>query len=157
MPNATSASAPVPSAGQNTPVVLEVRRTFAAARERVFNAWTSASALKRWYAPENATVEDATVDFRVGGAWDVQMRGHDGQLHHVSGVYREIDAPNRLVFSWAWQHKERSSTSLVTVEFFDRGAATEVVLTHAGLETEQEIQGHRHGWVGCLEKLAVVL
>ena len=38
-----------------------------------------------------------------------------------------------------------------------RGLSPEVVLTHTGLETEQEIQGHRHGWIGCLEKLATVV
>jgi len=157
MPNATSANAAVPAPEHHVPVVLEVRRTFASARERVFNAWTSASALKRWHAPENATVEDATVDFRVGGGYEVRMRGNDGQLHRVAGEYHEIDSPNRLVYSWAWQDKERNSRSVVTVEFFDLGGATEVVLTHAGLETEQEIQGHRHGWIGCLEKLATIL
>jgi uncharacterized protein YndB with AHSA1/START domain len=157
MPNAASATGPVTAANHDVPVVLEVRRTFAAARQRVFDAWTSANALKRWHAPENATVEDATVDFRVGGGYEVRMRGNDGQLHRVAGEYREIDPPSRLVYSWAWQDTERSSRSVVTVEFFDRGEATEVVLTHTGLETEQEIQGHRHGWIGCLEKLATVL
>jgi glutathione S-transferase len=157
MPNAASASVPVAGAAAPARVVLEVRRTFAAARERVFDAWTSAASLKRWHAPENATVEDAHVDFRVGGGYEIRMRGNDGQLHRVAGEYREIDRPRRLVLSWAWQDKERSSSSVVTVEFYDRGPATEVVLTHTGLETEQEIQGHRHGWIGCLDKLATVL
>lgn len=155
MPNA--ASAPVAGSAPHPPLVLEVRRTFAAARERVFDAWTTAAAVKRWLAPENANVEDARVDFRVGGGYDIRMRGNDGQLHHVAGEYREIDRPKRLVFSWAWQSKTGGSSSLVTVEFLEHGAATEVVLTHTGLETEQEIQGHRHGWVGCFEKLAAVV
>ena len=150
MPNATSAPA-------TTPVTLEVRRTFAAPRQRVFDAWTSAEALKRWHAPENATVDDASVDFRVGGRYLIQMRGDDGQLHRVGGEYREIDPPRRLVITWAWQEKEVSSDSIVTVEFLERGGETEVVLTHAGLVTEPERAGHRHGWIGCFEKLASVV
>ena len=55
------------SSATDAATVLEVRRTFAAARPRVFAAWTSAEALKRWHAPENAEVKEAGVDFRVGG------------------------------------------------------------------------------------------
>ncbi|HEX6047962.1 MAG TPA: SRPBCC domain-containing protein [Gemmatimonadaceae bacterium] len=150
MPNA--ASAPTPAA-----VALEIRRTFAAPRQRVFDAWTSADALKRWHAPENAIVESASVDFRVGGRYRIEMRGNDGQLHKVGGEYREIEAPRRLVITWAWQEKEVSSDSIVTVEFFERGSETEVVLTHEGLATEPERAGHRYGWIGCFEKLASVV
>ena len=150
MPNATSASAPAA-------VTLEVRRTFSASRTRVFNAWTSAEALKRWHAPGDAVVENATVDFRVGGRYRVEMRGNDGSLHLVGGQYQEIDPPNRLVLTWRWENQQEGNESLVTVEFFERGGETEVVLTHSGLTTEPEREGHRHGWVGCLDKLAAAV
>jgi len=83
MPNATPTPAPAPAR------VLEVRRLFAAPRDRVFAAWTSAEALKRWYAPADAVVDDAGVDFRVGGRYHVRMRGTDGSLHLVEGAYRD--------------------------------------------------------------------
>lgn len=149
MPNATSTP--------ESAVVLEVRRSFPASRERVFAAWTSAEALKQWHAPENAVVEDAGVDFHVGGRYHVVMRGNDGMLHHVAGQYREIDPPRRIVVTWRWETKQDSQESLVTVDFIERGTETEIVLTHEGLTTEQDRQGHRHGWVGCLEKLAKVV
>ena len=148
MPNATIATEPAAA-------TLEVRRTFAASRQRVFNAWTTAEALKQWHAPENAEVQNATVDFRVGVRYLVEMRGKDGNLHVVGGEYREIDPPKRLVITWAWQTGTRASDSIVTVEFHERGAETEVVLVHEGLVTEDERAGHRHGWVGCFEKLAM--
>ena len=148
MPNATTTP--------DSAVVLEIRRRFAAPRERVFAAWTSAEALKRWHAPENAVVEDAGVDFRVGGRYHVQMRGNDGAKHLVAGHYREIDAPQRIVLTWRWESKG-GPESLVTVEFLEHGGETEVVLTHEGLVTEQERAGHRHGWIGCFEKLAAAV
>lgn len=149
MPNATSTS--------QSGVALEVRRRFAAPRERVFAAWTSAEALKRWHAPEDAIVLDAGVDFRVGGRYHVQMRGTDGSLHLVAGRYREIEPPRRLVLTWRWESNPDATESLVTVEFLERGGETEIVLTHEGLTTAQDRQGHRHGWVGCLEKLAAAV
>ena len=146
MPNATSTS--------ESAVVLEVRRRFAAPRDRVFAAWTSAEALRRWHAPENAVVQDAGVDFRVGGRYHVQMLGNDGNQHLVAGRYREIDPPKRIVLTWRWETNNEGPESLVTVEFLEDGVETEVVLTHEGLVTEQERAGHRHGWIGCFDKLA---
>ena len=132
MPNATT----TPAA---TAVTLEVRRTFAASRQRVFDAWSSAEALKRWHAPDNAVVLDAGVDFRVGGRYHVQMRGNDGSLHLVGGEYREIQPPTRIVLTWRWQSNPAATVSLVTVEFIERGAETEIVLTHEGLTTAEEL------------------
>lgn len=147
MANATSTSAP-------GAVALEVRRTFAASRQRVFAAWTSAEAVKRWFAPENATVQNATLDFRVGGHYQVDIRANDGTLHVAVGMYREIDPPRRIVFSWRWENHPHPTDTLVSVDFLEREGGTEVVLTHEGLVTEQDRDGHRHGWVGCLAKLA---
>ena len=144
------------SAQTDPATVLEVRRTFNATGPRVFAAWTSAEALKRWHAPENAEVLEAAVDFRVGGEWRVVMRGNDGNLHHVAGIYREIDEPRRIVLTWRWLSSRDSQESIVTIEFFERGAATEVVLTHEGLLSEQDRAGHNHGWVGCFDKLTAV-
>ena len=138
------------------PSVLQIRRTFHAPRARVFAAWTSAEALKRWHAPENAEVQEAGVDFRVDGQWHVIMRGYDGQMHHVAGVYREIDAPAKIVLTWRWLSMPNSQESTVTIELFDRGGDTDVVLTHEGLTSEQDRAGHDHGWVGCFVKLAAM-
>jgi uncharacterized protein YndB with AHSA1/START domain len=150
MPNAKSA----PSADA---VALEVRRTFNAPRQRVFAAWTSAEALKRWHAPEDAVPEDARVDFRVGGRYEVDLRGTDGVLHRVGGQYREIDPPRRIVLTWRWANAQDDHESLVTVEFIERGNDTEIVLVHEGLRSDRERDGHRHGWVGCFVNLAKIV
>jgi uncharacterized protein YndB with AHSA1/START domain len=141
--------APLSAAGA-TPT-LEVRRTIRAPRQRVFDAWTKAEELKRWHAPAPATVDTTEVDLRVGGTWRIHMRGAEGQDYHVHGVYREIDPPQRLVYTWTWAHDPIDST--VTIEFHDLGDATEVVLRHDGLVTPKSRANHEHGWVGCFAKL----
>jgi glutathione S-transferase len=130
---------------------LEVRRTIRAPRQRVFDAWTKAEELTRWHAPAPASVNAADVDLRVGGAWQIHMRGADGQAYRVHGTYREIDPPRRLVYTWSWSHDPVDTT--VTVEFHERGDATEVVLRHDGLASLASRERHEHGWVGCFAKL----
>ena len=44
--------------------------------------------------------------------------------------------------------------TLVTVEFHDLGAATEVVVTHELFPSEAARDQHQQGWSGCLDHLA---
>jgi uncharacterized protein YndB with AHSA1/START domain len=138
-------------------LTLEIRRTFAAPRERVFNAWTRSEELRKWFAPGPLTTAVADSDLRVGGRYRITMRGPDGHEHTVTGVYRSIDAPKRLVYTWRWEDKPSAGESTVTVEFNERGNSTEIVLRHEGLPNEKEIADHQHGWNGCLEKLEKAL
>ena len=148
MPNASRSA--------TAPDVLQVRRHFAAPRDRVFAAWASADALKQWHAPHDAAVDEAVVDFRVGGRWHVRMRGHAGSLYLVEVVYREIDPPRRIVLTWRWA-LPGASDSVVTVEFSDRDGGTDVVLTHAGLSSDQDRAGHGQSWNDCLDRLGDTL
>jgi uncharacterized protein YndB with AHSA1/START domain len=138
---------------QQSGLTLEVRRTFAAPQERVFNAWTRSEELRKWFAPGPLTTAVAESDLRVGGRYRITMRGPDGKEHTVTGVYRTIEPPKRLVYTWRWEDKPSAGESTVTVEFNDRGRSTEVVLRHEGLPNEKEVADHEHGWNGCLEKL----
>ena len=52
------------------------------------------------------------------------------------GVYQEVVEPEKLVFTWAFEKRPGDdpdfvpAQTLVTIEFLDKGGATEVVLTH---------------------------
>lgn len=136
------------------PPSLEVRRTIRAPRQRVFDAWTKKEELVRWHAPGPLTVSFAEMDVRPGGSFRIHMRSPDGKDNCVSGVYREVDPPKRVVYSWGWDGDHPVKDSTVTVEFLDRGDATEVVLTHSGISHDKERSGHTEGWTAILEKFA---
>lgn len=137
-------------------VALELRRTFPAPRERVFRAWTTAEEIRSWQAPGPMTTPFATVDLRVGGAYQIHIRAPDGREHRVAGVYREVDPPSRLVYTWRWETDGPEDETLVTVEFKDRGQTTEVVLRHERFRTADQRARHETGWTGCLAKLGHV-
>ena len=136
---------------------VEVRRTIAAPRQRVFEAWTRAEEVKRWFGPGSMETPLAEVDLRVGGAWRVHMRGPDGSEFRVCGTYREIEPPRRLVYTWSTEGSSDVLDSVVTVEFHDRGGSTEVVLRHDKLPSADSEERHAKGWMGCMAKLASVL
>ncbi len=139
------------------PTAVEVRRTIRAPRQRVFDAWTQAEELKRWHASTQSQPLDASTDLRVGGAWSLLMRNQLGEDHWVRGVYQEIDPPRRLVYTWGWDTPGRAKNTVVTVEFLARGDATEVVVRHEGLATQEDRDRHTMGWEAGLVHLEAAL
>jgi uncharacterized protein YndB with AHSA1/START domain len=83
---------------------LKLRRTFQAPRERVFRAWTDPHELGRWFAPsEDYHAQVPVLELRVGGKYAIDVHHKDGNIHRVSGTYREITPPEKLVFTWRWE------------------------------------------------------
>lgn len=82
---------------------LRLTRTLKAPREKVFWAWTTSEALKSWYGPEGWTTPSAEVDLRVGGGYRIVMKGPQAEEIILSGTYREVQPPERLVYTWQWE------------------------------------------------------
>ncbi len=128
-------------------------RTIKAAPEKVFAAWTQPQELKRWMAPrDDMKVSLAETDLKIGGRYRIVMQNPDGTEHRVGGVYREIDPGRKLVFTWAWESTPERET-LVTVELRQKGAGTELTVTHTKFADEQSRDRHNQGWTGCLGRL----
>jgi uncharacterized protein YndB with AHSA1/START domain len=134
---------------------LKVKRTFRATRERVFRAWTDPVELGRWFAPsEEYSTLVPVLELQVGGKYCVEMHHKNGNVHRVSGTYREIKPPEKIAFTWSWEHDPDVSQSLVTIEFRDLGPSTEMILTHENLPNTEQRDKHEHGWNGCIDQLA---
>jgi len=137
-----------------------IKRTFNAPREQVFRAWTRPDELMKWFGPEGFTTHSADVDLRIGGNYRIGLRPPEGEVFYHQGTYREIDPPEKLTFTWLLEDQDcagsqnESAETLVTVEFRDLGAATEVSLTHEFLPSEKAREGHEYGWNGCFDSLA---
>jgi len=76
---------------------IVLTRTFAAPREKVFDAWTQPQHVIRWWDPTGQRLKDCTIDLRPNGVFNFVMSdGH--QVPAFTGVYKEIARPERLVF-----------------------------------------------------------
>jgi uncharacterized protein YndB with AHSA1/START domain len=136
---------------------IRITRRFAAPAQAVFEAWTSAELLRRWYPPgADWDTPVAEVDLRVGGRLRLVMRSPDGEEFGGGGEYREIMPPTRLVFTWAWDRSDvAEGVQLVEVDFTEHpDGTTTVVLTNHGLVEERTRESHRGGWEGSFDNLA---
>jgi uncharacterized protein YndB with AHSA1/START domain len=134
---------------------LKMTRVFSAPRDLVFKAWVEVEQMKRWFCPYDHWGVEVTNDPRVGGAYRIVMKNTDTKEDNiVRGVYREIRAPERLIFTWQWENSPEFPETLVTVEFRDLGGKTELTLTHEALPTPELRDKHTHGWNLCLARLA---
>jgi uncharacterized protein YndB with AHSA1/START domain len=98
-------------------------------------------------------------ELRVGGAFSACMRSPEGSEHRLHGVYREIVAPERLVFTHAWV--DASGTpgpeTLVTVTLAERNGRTEMTFHQGIFASLAARDGHQQGWTSCFERLAELL
>jgi uncharacterized protein YndB with AHSA1/START domain len=137
---------------------LKLVRRFATKPEQVFRAFADPKRLVRWWGPEGYTVPVCEMDVRPGGRWLTTMREPEGGDHTVSGVYREVEAPTRLVFTWAWhENGVRGHETVVTIALKPHGSGTELTLTQGVFETSEGSRMHGQGWSSSLDCLAEYL
>jgi uncharacterized protein YndB with AHSA1/START domain len=144
------------------PAPVRVSRAFATPRKTVFQAWSTADHIKRWFCPDGYSVPEAKVEMRVGGAFEVCMRSPEGVDHWTRGTFAEVVAPARLTID----HQVIDPcgggplfSALTRVIFSDApggGTLMEVVQTYSAAgaaQAEQMLKGAPEGWRQTLDKL----
>ncbi|PYX99451.1 MAG: hypothetical protein DMG64_19400 [Acidobacteria bacterium] len=146
---------PVPeeTASRRETLRLVVRKTIAATPERLFAAWTKPEHLKQWWGPQGVICIGAAVDLRVGGRYRIGNRLPDGKEVWITGEYRVVEPPTRLVYTWQIESTPQAP-EIVTVSFERREKGTEVIVIHEHIPDASTRSQHEHGWQGCLAGLA---
>lgn len=136
---------------------IDITRVFEAPRERVFEAWTTPEDFAAWYgADAEVPLDRVSMDVRPGGAWSlvIVVPGTEMPFH---GVYREVIAPERLVFTL----KDATAPAdiegeVVTATFTELGdRSTEVVFQQRGGNlTAEQYAAAEDGWEAFFDTLA---
>ncbi|WP_457661569.1 SRPBCC family protein [Sinorhizobium medicae] len=132
---------------------LTITRVVNAPRDLVFKVWTTQEHLSRWWGPKDFTVAAMTTDFRKGGAWRCCIRAPEGQDYWAHGIYREIEQPNRIVFSFAWE-EEGAIDTLITVTFEDVSGGTALTFHQTPFTSVESRDSHAEGWSEGIDRLA---
>lgn len=146
-------------------VTADVSRRFDAPADRVFAAWLDPAAAMRWFGPGQGEMVRVEIDARVGGRFSIVQRRNGADIDHT-GVYLEIDAPRRLVFTWGIA-PEAGEGSRVAIDIAPDGPSTGsgpdgdgcVLTLRHELDPEWEdfIERTRDAWTKMLAAMAEVL
>jgi uncharacterized protein YndB with AHSA1/START domain len=79
---------------------VEIVRVFDAPRALVWHAWTDPKMMAQWFGPRGFTSSVPELDARAGGKLRIVMHGPDGNDYPMKGVFLEVKAPERLVYSF---------------------------------------------------------
>lgn len=123
----TGASLDVTTPGERE---IRIRRVFAAPRGLVFDAYTKPHLVSRWLlGPPGWTMPVCEIDLRVGGAFRYVWLGPDGTEMGVSGTFREIVAPARIVHTELFDEDWTGGETEVTTLFAEQGGRTTVTMS----------------------------
>jgi uncharacterized protein YndB with AHSA1/START domain len=141
------------------PQPLRLSRVFHARRETVFEAWSSADHVKRWFCPETFTVPAAEVQMQVGGVFDVCMRSPAGEEHWVRGRFVEVMPHTRLVIDMHCTDNagKKLFGAYTEVDFSEAlgGTQMDVVQSYTLIDPSMAwmVAGAPDGWRTTLDKL----
>jgi uncharacterized protein YndB with AHSA1/START domain len=149
-----------------------ISRLFNAPRGRVWKAWSECEQLRQWFGPAGFTTSHATLDLRPGGSFHYCMRTPDGKELWGRFIYREVVAPEKIVWVNSFSDAAGGITRhpfsptwplelLSTAQFADEGGKTRFTLEWSPLNPTIEERktfnsGHdsmRQGWSGTLGRL----
>lgn len=108
-----------------------MERIFDAPRELVFHAFSACERVARWWGPTGWTLPVCQMDFRPSGVWLYCMRGPAGEESCGKAVYREIVAPERIVYTDAFADAEGNVLDgmpemLITLTFAEHDGKTKL-------------------------------
>lgn len=151
---------------------FEISRVFAAPRDRVWDAWTKPEQFAHWFGPKGTKSQVKHFELRPGGYLHSRLKGEDGSVSWGKNIYREIDAPRRLVWEQGFSNEAAEIVPapfpmpwpllmLTTVLFEDEGASTRVTLTWEPIDATKEqlesfakfLSSMTDGWTGTFDQL----
>lgn len=151
-----------------------ISRLLHAPRALVWQAWTDAQHLKRWWGPHGFDIPQCEAEVRVGGAYRVVMRSADGVDYPITGEFREVQPIERLVMTLdatehppAWHDLVRANRApgdnnpagvmVQTASFSNLGEATQLSIRtrfeSAAIRDAMLKMGMLEGWSQSLERL----
>ena len=150
-----------------------ISRVFNAPRELVFKAFTEPERMKHWWGPKGFTVIEQAMDLRPGGMYHYGLKAPDGTTMWGRMIYREIAAPERIVWVNSFSDEKAGLTrhplhtswplEMLSILLFEEAGEgrTKLNLNWAPINaTDEEIEtfdkgrpSMTGGWTGTMDQL----
>jgi uncharacterized protein YndB with AHSA1/START domain len=132
-------------------------RRFDAPRAVVWQAITQPDLFAQWFGTEAAAVDVHQWDLKPGGLWRATMHFQGNELPW-SGRFEEIDAPERIVFTFTDAPEVGDAFEQMSITLTELGDTTELVLRQIGGSLSDEEYGRAKEGTGTfLDALANVV
>jgi uncharacterized protein YndB with AHSA1/START domain len=149
------------------PKIVDFERTYNAPVDKVWQAWTDAEQLKKWWGPDNVTIPECELDLRVGGRLYIVMEAteamgeYKGTRWPMEGKFTEIEPNSKLTYeAKAWTEGDEEGTTLEQVQeitFAEENGKTKmrlkVTLNKIGPKAGMAVDGMKWGFGQQFDKL----
>ncbi|MBI1197406.1 MAG: polyketide cyclase [Phenylobacterium sp.] len=141
---------------------LVLARIIDATPAQVFRCWTTPERYPEWFCPKPWRAEVEKMDLRPGGAANTVMHGPNGEVMPNRGVYLEVVANRKLVFTDAytegWVPTEDGGMMTAVLTFEPHGDGQTLYVARCGHPTvdkrkQHEQMGFHDGWGVCAEQM----
>lgn len=134
-----------------------ITRIFDAPRDLVWRAWTESADAAEWWHPRGIEIKDGSVsvDARPGGRYAYTMvNPADGSEYPTAGVYRVVDPPRRLVFTWGSPGEPDDTAPVITVDLRELDDDRTEMLFHVrGIDGRPGDENVYDGWDSAFDLL----
>jgi uncharacterized protein YndB with AHSA1/START domain len=152
-----------------------ISRDFNAPRQLVWNAYTKAELLEKWWGPRAFTTEVKSIDVRPGGVWHYIMRGtgealkgteYEGMVSAGKAYYDEVVEPELLVFKDVFADEQGNDIPNMPIGIntyrFEENNGVTTVTSVTKYETIEEVEkvlamGMEQGITETLDRLEELL
>jgi uncharacterized protein YndB with AHSA1/START domain len=139
---------------------IVIERVVDAPRDLVWNAWTDADEMTKWWGPEHFTTprEKIELDLRPGGVCRMTMVGPDGEEYPNDGHFGVVEPPERLSFGQETTEHPMIESGETTVELVELGEQrTKVIVTSRMICADELLDMAQAGWNSQFDKLESLL
>lgn len=135
-------------------LALHLERILPAPRSLVFAAHADPGQLAKWWGPRGFSAPSVDVDLRVGGRYRIAMQPPDGVLFYLTGEFREVAPPARLVYTFRWEEPDPDDReTIVVLTLAGSGDNTALTVDQGVFATEARRALHEQGWSDTLDRL----
>jgi uncharacterized protein YndB with AHSA1/START domain len=135
-------------------LTLHLERVLPAPPSTVFSCLIDPAELAKWWGPQGFTAPSIQLEPKIGGTYRIAMQPPDGEVFHLSGEFRDVDAPARLAYTFRWEEPTPDDReTVVTLSLRDLGGSTALSVDQGAFATEERRALHERGWTEALERL----
>jgi uncharacterized protein YndB with AHSA1/START domain len=146
-------------AGLADDLMLVITREFQVPIASVWSALTDPDQAPPWWGPRGFHTPRESIDatLEIGGFYRACMiQSTTGREYWWSGVHTDVEPPNLLVFTHAWDKSDgtRGFETEVTFQLEEIDGGTRMTFTQGPFDTLDNRDGHGVGWRESFDRLA---